>query len=187
MKTSEEHKAYCKEYSLKNKEILKKKRQKFKQDNSERIKEQNKKWRDKHSIKRKEKRDAEYKINKQDPDWLENKYEINKKFMSTDKGKLIRKVSDNKRRELKKSLDNNYNKEDIKYTFKLFNNKCFNCPSTTNLEIDHHKPLSKNNGLSRTNAVVLCKNCNSSKHNKDPKDFYSSDKILLLESFDIVS
>ncbi|RLA80307.1 MAG: hypothetical protein DRG78_11220 [Epsilonproteobacteria bacterium] len=73
---------------------------------------------------------------------LSKRKKYRKEYDKTENGKQQYIKDNNKRRELKKSLDNNYNKEDIKYTFKLFNNKCFNCLSTINLEIDHHKPLS---------------------------------------------
>lgn len=86
----------------------------------------------------------------------------------------------NKRRERKLQINENYTSEDIKYTFSLFKNTCFNCGEVENLCIDHHYPLSKGYGLSRDNAVILCRSCNSSKSNKMPEDFYNEEKLSIL-------
>lgn len=64
-------------------------------------------------------------------------------------------------------------------TFRLFNFMCYNCEESnlTLLTIDHHDtrlPLSNNN------SVVLCRKCNSSKHIKNPKEFYSKQKLVTI-------
>lgn len=44
---------------------------------------------------------------------------------------------------------------------------CVVCDASTQLSVDHVRPLSKGFGLQPGNAVILCGSCNSSKHNKD--------------------
>ena len=82
-----------------------------------------------------------------------------------------------KRRAMKLEVKENYTKQDEQYTYALFSNKCFNCGSIENLCIDHIYPLSLGHALTRTNACVLCKSCNCSKHNSLPEDFYNIDKL----------
>jgi CRISPR/Cas system Type II protein with McrA/HNH and RuvC-like nuclease domain len=59
--------------------------------------------------------------------------------------------------------------------------KCFKCKDKKDLTIDHHYPLSQGFGLSISNAVPLCRKCNSKKGIKDPVDFYTEDEFLLAE------
>jgi 5-methylcytosine-specific restriction endonuclease McrA len=87
-------------------------------------------------------------------------------------------ISDNRRRRaLKRNIFQKYSHEDESFTRKLFNSQCFNCGSKKNLCIDHHKPLSKGNALTRKNAVLLCNSCNCSKQDKLPEEFYCKEKI----------
>lgn len=83
-----------------------------------------------------------------------------------------------KRRALRKSIKEVYTTEDEMYTKKMFNHRCANCGSTSNLEIDHHYPLSEGHPLTRSNAVLLCRSCNASKNSKLPEDFYNVNKLL---------
>lgn len=86
-------------------------------------------------------------------------------------------TSNRKRRAMRVNVKENYTKEDDNYTRQLFNNKCAICGALSNLEIDHWKPLSKGNPLTRQNAVLLCESCNSSKGDKNPEEYY--DKIII--------
>lgn len=90
-----------------------------------------------------------------------------------------------KRREISRKLDPTNILNICLLTYRKFNNKCFNCSSEKRLEIDHHKPLSKGNGLSKKNAVLLCKHCNCSKGPKDPKDFYTKIQLKFLRKLGI--
>jgi len=67
--------------------------------------------------------------------------------------------------------------------FKKFNGKCFKCKtilSLTNkknkMHLDHTRPLAYLWQVDGT-ATSLCKNCNSQKSAKFPKDFYTTDEI----------
>lgn len=84
----------------------------------------------------------------------------------------------NRRRERNFGVNNRYSKNHREITLIIFDKKCFNCGSTKKLTIDHHLPLAKKNPLTIKNAVVLCKSCNSSKKDKLPREFYSSEKLL---------
>jgi 5-methylcytosine-specific restriction endonuclease McrA len=55
------------------------------------------------------------------------------------------------------------------------------CGATDSLCIDHHRPLSAGNALVLSNAVLLCKGCNSEKHNKEPEAFYGVEECLDLD------
>lgn len=85
-----------------------------------------------------------------------------------------------KRRELEKKLDSSFTIEDDKYIMCLFKYKCFNCNKSKHLCIDHIYPLSRGHALTRKNACILCKHCNSSKGNKNPEDFYTAEKLITL-------
>jgi len=86
-----------------------------------------------------------------------------------------------KRRELKYNINERYDKNDEIFTLKLFGEKCFKCSNIENLSIDHHYSLYSGNALTRNNAVVLCRSCNSSKGKRDPKNFYSKKELIILE------
>ena len=90
-----------------------------------------------------------------------------------------------RRRERKRKLDANFTHELELKVRDRFSNKCFKCNSNKRLELDHHNALVKGNGLSLTNAVLLCRYCNSSKGAKDPKDFYNKKQLKALSKFGI--
>jgi 5-methylcytosine-specific restriction endonuclease McrA len=71
----------------------------------------------------------------------------------------------------------NYTTDDNLFTMHLFSGQCFNCGTKEKLTIDHVYPLSKGYALTRSNACVLCRKYNCSKHDKMPEDFYSEDKL----------
>jgi len=88
-----------------------------------------------------------------------------------------------KRRAMKEGLIENYTIKSRGITLKAFNNQCFLCKSVDNLCVDHHRPLSKGNSLTLSNAVVLCKPCNSRKNDKDPEEFYGLIECAELDNF----
>lgn len=139
------------------------------------------------------KRDSELKHKR----YTEKKEEIiqyNKEYYRKNKKRIAHNVSEwvknnpekylaiqIRRKEREKNLDATINYEDIVEIFDAFNNMCFKCGSKKHLCLDHHRPLSKGNGLSRNNAVILCKSCNSSKHDKMPEEFYTEEELLKLD------
>lgn len=110
------------------------------------------------------------------------------KYNQSQIGKNKQRLYSRTRRARKNKVKEFYSIADQDYTFKIFENKCFNCGNPKQLEIDHHKPLSKGFGLSRTNAVILCRKCNSSKGIRNPEEFYTKEQIQLLEeSYNILT
>jgi len=86
-------------------------------------------------------------------------------------------LRDRKKRAKKKGVNEHFTAADKRYTMALFKERCFNCGSTEQLELDHHYCLDDGNALTRENAVILCGTCNRRKDTLDPKDFYTRDKF----------
>lgn len=85
------------------------------------------------------------------------------------------RIQGRKRYWKEKYLDVNWNVEKERILRSLFG-ACVLCGTTerehqekykASLEVDHIKPLKLGNGLSETNATLLCKDCNRAKHAKD--------------------
>ena len=155
---------YKKEYYEKNKEELKKYRQEYYKRNKEKIL----------------KRCSDYA--------LENKERTKirkKKWVQNNREKVNN--CNRRRRDRKLLLDGDYSLEDQRYTREIFKDKCFNCDSTKKLCVDHHNPLIKGFGLSRTNAVLLCSHCNNCKYTKHPEIFYSKEKLQELTNLGIIT
>lgn len=102
------------------------------------------------------------------------------------------KLQSQKRRHERK-VDNYITSDDWEKAKSYFGFKCAYCGEKKKLTYDHFIPLSKGGFLSVENTVPCCKNCNSSKNNRDfqewyrKQDFYSSaneDKIY--EYFEFV-
>lgn len=100
--------------------------------------------------------------------------ERHKRFRLTFKGKLWRRRSNNQRR-LKK-----YQSHSIPYTQQqlnerytnLFDNKCAYCLKNGKLTNDHFIALFRGGSDVISNIVPACLRCNSSKNNRDPKEWY---------------
>ena len=120
-----------------------------------------------------------------DPSNKKKRLERQRRWVEKNRCKV--RLYQQKRRELRLGLDESYQEEDILYTFNLFDNKCFKCSSSESLSIDHHIPLSMNEGLSRSNAVILCRSCNSKKRNKHPKAFYTKQELERLRLLGIIT
>src|SRR5690606_29033567 len=67
--------------------------------------------------------------------------------------------------------------------WKKFDRKCFNCTadleSAKKMHLDHTRPLALLWPLDGT-ATALCGTCNSSKRDRSPVDFYTSDQLVAL-------
>ena len=83
--------------------------------------------------------------------------------------------------------------------FALFEFRCFKCsrpgtlrtdyewmghvPFWRGLDRDHHVPINLGGRLVPGNIGVLCKSCNSKKHEADPKDFYTAPELTRLQRY----
>ena len=85
----------------------------------------------------------------------------------------------------KTDLKEYFGSYDKKIVFKKFNNKCFKCGATENLTIDHNMPFSRGGKLTETNAVLLCRSCNSKKNAKLPTVFYTNKELKALDKMGI--
>ncbi len=85
------------------------------------------------------------------------------------------------RRAKKLEINEFITKEFIDFIYDKFEYRCFNCSSESSLSLDHHYPLSLGYPLTKDNAVLLCRSCNSSKSANLPEDFYCKDKLEILE------
>ncbi len=96
--------------------------------------------------------------------------------------KIYSVMRENRKRELRRNIgDKSLSTYEMKKVKLKFNEKCFNCGDKKSLEFDHHYPLSLGNPLTLSNAVLLCKSCNSSKSNKLPESFYSPEQLTDLQ------
>ncbi len=107
------------------------------------------------------------------------------RYKKTPHGRLVESACGHRRRELKAGLDSTWTREDILEVYARFDDKCFNCGTSSELSIDHHRPLSEGHGLRLENAVLLCVSCNASKSTKDPQDFYVQEQMEILDGIGI--
>jgi len=166
-----------------------KRKKKYHRNNKEKTAKRCKRYRENNKEKT-SKRSKEYYENNR-----EKEAKRNKKYYENNKDKVAKRVKEylknhpeknrmrnRKRRAMEKEVSEIYTALDEAYTKDLFSHKCYNCGSKDNPHIDHHCSLSSGNALTRTNAVLLCKPCNSSKGAKLPSQFYSPDKLKKLEA-----
>ncbi len=85
-----------------------------------------------------------------------------------------------RRRAKQADLQENFTVNDELLVRESFNEQCFVCGSTYVLSIDHHVPLSFGAPLTRANAVLLCRSCNSRKASKLPQQFYTLEQLAEL-------
>ena len=198
-KYNRSHKKERKEYQIKNREHIKEYKKQYYKNNKEDLLNKQRDYIEKNKEAIKERKALYYKENK--TEILKKQREYNKKHAKIikEKAKIYRDKNkphikkwrkeniesiyehNRKRRAKKLEVKENHTKTDEHYTRGLFDHKCANCGSTEDLCIDHHKPLSKGNALTRQNAVLLCRTCNCSKHDRIPEDFYDKETLLMIE------
>jgi hypothetical protein len=88
-------------------------------------------------------------------------------------------ASSQRRREMKRDLDSKWTTE-MECEIHKFFPRCILCGSYDNLSVDHVFPLSKGNGLDPSNAVVLCRSCNSKKRDKYPHELPRDDYFEIM-------
>ena len=113
---------------------------------------------------------------RKDPEWRERQKSISNQYFETHKhtshSKAVYRRASRNRRAMKRNINENYTVKDEAYTKKLFNNRCVVCGATDNLTIDHWFPLSHGHALTRSNAVVMCWNCNRLKSDTMPEEYF---------------
>ena len=84
---------------------------------------------------------------------------------------------------MKKGVNEDFSAEERLACLERFNHECFKCNSKENLSVDHYRALSKGHALTQSNAIILCRSCNSSKGINDPKDYFTELEMSILEVF----
>lgn len=81
-------------------------------------------------------------------------------------------------------------KELATYIWNKFQKKCFKCkknlPSARNMHLDHTRPLAFLWALDET-ATALCKDCNTSKRDRFPSEFYANSELVELSKLTGIS
>ena len=77
-------------------------------------------------------------------------------------------------------------KNEREHILKLSENKCCNCGTSKNLEIDHFFPYSAGYKIRVGNACVLCGKCNRQKGKYLPEEFFGADMARVVNQFGIV-
>lgn len=104
----------------------------------------------------------------QNPDYLKN-------WRQSEQGKAAGRKARRKRRAMKAQVQEDFSAEDERFVFERDGYRCVDCGMTNDehlerwnqrLHLDHIKPLSKGYALTRENAQLLCRKCNSSKRDK---------------------
>lgn len=91
-------------------------------------------------------------------------------------------VAYQKRKSKSMSLPSTLTTEQWNETKEYFNNRCAYCGKEKTLAQEHFIALSKGGGYTKENIIPACRNCNSSKHNKDffewypEQEFYSKER-----------
>ena len=166
-----------KKYVEQNKDKIAEYGKKYRKENPELCKEQHRNW---------------YKNNveKVKQDWQkyynENKIEHNIRVTENQKNNPekylpIKRQAVRKRRDIAVVIQESYSKDDEQYTRNLFENKCIVCQCDNNLCIDHWYPLYHGYALTRENATLMCRACNSKKSNKYPEEIYDENFIRDIE------
>lgn len=89
---------------------------------------------------------------------------------------------ENKRRAFASQANHEkYTKEDLRQRFLLFNDRCAYCGISEKLAIDHFIPLIKGGGDCISNIVPACRQCNSSKNNRDGFQWYERHPLFTKE------
>jgi len=94
----------------------------------------------------------------------------------------IVRTSTRKRRAKKQAVHEQFTTEMERFVFQFWGSRCAVCGETKNCCIDHWHPLSRGNGLTITNAVLLCLRCNSKKHAKLPDQHYTPEFVETIRS-----
>jgi len=85
----------------------------------------------------------------------------------------------------KTDLKENFSNRDKRETYKRFNNQCFKCGTKEDLTVDHNLPFCMGGRLTKSNCVILCRSCNSSKNAKHPTKFYKDHELKKLKALGV--
>lgn len=100
------------------------------------------------------------------------------RYRQTEQGKLVKKVSNHKRKVRAKENGGSFTSEEIRTLNRLQKGKCWYCGKSieTEYHIEHRVPLSRGGSNDLSNIVLSCPACNLSKANKLPHEW--GDRLL---------
>lgn len=191
----EENKEYYKNHYQENKNYFSEYQKKYREENKEKIAKQKKKYREKHKEETLEYRKKYNKENKEKIAQYNKKYyEENKEYYAehfknwshSPQGQTSKLNNHHKRRQTKEQQGNGITPDQWLEMMKFFGFKCAYSDITLNADtrsIDHIVPLAKGGEHEIWNCVPMDRSLNSSKNNKDIKewytqqDFYDEDKL----------
>lgn len=191
----EYRKEYHKKNYRKNKVYLNKKSKEWAEENRERMLQLQKDWYEKNYPKNKDKENARSKEyfrenpnyrkeyytknkehhNKLTAKWHQENKErhswLNKRWLENNREKA--NLQTVKYQHLKKMLPFDFSLSDWEVCLDYFDNSCAYCgDKESDLEKEHFIPVSKGGGYTKDNIIPACSFCNSSKLNRDFKDWY---------------
>ena len=170
-------KEYNQSYRKENKERLKEYDQSYRKENKERIREIKRQWRAENPEKVRDQKRREYLKNKQD--YLDRAA----KWRAENPEK--KRLNDQKRRARK--LENgceNFTKEQLKEHWVqegIDPKRCYYCEEAPFEHIDHYVPLAKGGPHFMSNLRPSCASCNTSKSDRDPKEWMKERSIRMEE------
>nr|WP_290224315.1 HNH endonuclease signature motif containing protein [Trichocoleus desertorum] len=103
----------------------------------------------------------------------EQKLARNKIWRTSPRGRLIRRQLEQKREAIKKlNHQVSYTPEQQQSILEAFSNCCAYCASPEVLTLDHFIAIANGGSETLGNLLPACRSCNSSKQNKDPKEWF---------------
>lgn len=179
----EEHKQqrfeYAKQYREDNKDKIAVRHKQYAKANKEKLSEYQKRYREDN----KEKLSEYKKQYRQDNKEYFTNYK--KHHRQTPKGKALKKVSNQKRRAIKKQVGGSFTATQILELFEKQKGQCVYCKTklyktgNNKYHADHIQPLSKGGSNDISNIQLLCSSCNLSKNDKLPEDFAQQFGMLI--------
>jgi hypothetical protein len=148
-------------------------------------KEYNKNYKHNHYLKNKAKINQKNKTWRKTKNGKESRLKEGRKYANNHR-EQVRNICRN-RRQKRKNIMEKFTVQQALMVREKFKEQCFNCGSKERLCIDHHYSLDKGYALAPYNAVMLCISCNTSKLNRWPEEFYTSDKLQELHAMDIMN
>lgn len=152
----EKNAEYSKKRYIKHKAKIDQKNREYQQKNKEKVARRNKNWYEKNKAEIKERRKQYSKV-----------------YNATPRAKILSRKRTQKRKALKAQNHHvAFTVEQLQERFAMFDNCCAYCGSRELVTIEHFIPISKSGPDCLGNIVPACYSCNSSKKDRDPKDWY---------------
>ena len=173
---------YSKEYYVKNINAIKVYRDKWNEENPQYYKENYEKTKAKryeYYIENREHILKVKKIYRGKEDVKLKESESQKERYKNERHRTIRNILNQKRRSL--AIMNPLSVNEWTNVKSLFKNRCAYCGSLNKLTQDHIIPLSKGGTYTNNNIIPACGRCNSSKGNKDLKEWYTKQEFYSKE------